>query len=235
VPLRTLLALTHVSQKWRTIAIGYPILWTHTDCHDRAQFIAFMQRSQELPISLVVHHDDIIFSGYRQALSAVSFMEVITPITSRLRTLKVTFTRVNGELPDWLVTAVPGLQLDYLLLTVDATDVWRSPHHGNTKALFAEQVSRVKALRLDGVAGWELSTRFPNLTHLLFSGAKFRTVDRIADLLSYIPSLEVLSFNRVSPPGAIQQRSSRKVSLQRLRTVSFSDSEAAALQLIDDL
>ncbi|KAH9911668.1 uncharacterized protein BXZ73DRAFT_82660 [Epithele typhae] len=227
VPIGTLLSLTHVCQRWRQVAIDFPLLWTHIDLHDSRQFAAFEQRSRGLPLSLRINRDDIfritrdgkceddkwaieINSGEifttacddERVDDEYAMGKLIASVADRLGTLDIIPMLEDGQSPRWLreKMCLPRL----------------------------EETSNLKALAMNGSGDWVPSNHFVHLTHLLISWEYEDDDTTLYQLLSRTPNLEILELENI---GTCRGTPERPASLQRLRSITFLASNGHAVDL----
>ncbi|KAH9918352.1 uncharacterized protein BXZ73DRAFT_105233 [Epithele typhae] len=228
VPVDTLISLTHVCQRWRQVAIGFPLLWTHTDLHDRAQFATFEQRSRGLPLSLRINRDDIFrttrdgrLEDDKRVDDGSAMGKLIASVANRLGTLDIIPMLEDGRSPRWLREKMCLPRLEALLLHFIQEP---RPHW----PFFGEETSNLKALAMNGSGDWVPNNQFVHLTHLSISWDYEDDDTTLYQLLSRTPNLEFLELDNIGTCGGTPER---PASLQKLRSVTFLASNGHAVDL----
>ncbi|OJT15591.1 hypothetical protein TRAPUB_5919 [Trametes pubescens] len=219
---RPLLALSHVSSKWRAVALNTPSLWTRIDNHDGAQLEAFIQRSGAMPLSLHLLTQD-----------AERLDHLLQEEGHRIRRLDLT------EYPHWvdppahLQVAAPLLEC--LTITSECAPV-RDDESDATPILFGERVSNLRAFALRPLYMWIPGNYFPHLTHLYLGTFRGRilyddTMRYLTSLFSNTPALQYLFFSGLQAAAVLTVTSTRAV-LPSLRAFTCIDSDLAATLLL---
>ncbi|KAI0716193.1 hypothetical protein C8T65DRAFT_126004 [Cerioporus squamosus] len=180
----TLISLTHVCGRWRTLLLHAPQFWAQLGYSYPGQFTAFLKRSGSVPLSLVVKDST---PGLRDVLSEHGW---------RLKRFDLTITSDFLS----LVSFPLSLQsLECLTLSVDR-DCDTIPGLGPRSLLFMQLSLGLKALALCPVPGWLPADHFPALTHLYVCDSEDVSlrIPNALSLISLLASAPALQFVHIS-------------------------------------
>lgn len=220
-------AITAVCWRWRSIALGYPHLWSRIDGAKLNRLDLFLRRSQSVPLNLVLNAD------------IPDLVNVLDQQGPRIRRLDLVVTASMVGIVPRLLMFNPSL-LDCLTITypnkVSHLDDPRTTH-----VLFNTESIPLKALMIYNPPSYLPQNRFPNLTHLHFNLGTYHInthVHSICDVLRNTPHLQYLYILGLSSVGDADGRRDRvsPVSLPNLRsaTIAFG-TFAPAIALVSSL
>ena len=223
----SLVHITHVSHRWREIALDIPLLWSRVDDRLSSRMLAFLHRSRTSPISL-----SACFSGSRRGSSGCLVESIPTSCRGRLRRLDVRLEASDIFTQPRLDFSAPLLQV----LTLQC-EIYTGVNIVYHPILFQGETSSLKAMALLHIRHWLPGNRFPNLAHLNISYFFMEELPLtvLTHLLANCPRLESLHLGQVwsytlfdldlAPPAA-------PVRLPHLRSIS---SCCASLQAMSAL
>ncbi|RDX40363.1 hypothetical protein OH76DRAFT_1423746 [Lentinus brumalis] len=186
----TLIMLTHVCQKWRHVALAYPLFWTRVDGQHRGQLDTFIERSQNAPLSLYLH------------TGVSNLHDIVLSTASRLKRLDLTALDVDGE-EESMWSILSTIQAPVLeCFTLSTCNSFPDPTVPVTRTFLFNQTSlSLKALAIYQLPPWALANDFPLLTHLyiaLTDDAPY-PISGILDVLRAAPRLQYIHLSAV--PG----------------------------------
>ncbi|RDX41117.1 hypothetical protein OH76DRAFT_1561755 [Lentinus brumalis] len=175
------LHLTHVCRLWRAVALGDPTLWTRVDSRHPAQMEAFIERSQNLPVSLFV-----------RAGPESDFADVLSSLpATRLCRLDMELETIPRDIAPLTHLHAPNLECLTISSEEEGSFGGVLPYWPQ---LLSTKVINLKALAVHPAMSWIPSNHFPALTHLHLSFAPEQPVSLcvydILPLLSNTPQLE---------------------------------------------
>ncbi|KAI0736048.1 hypothetical protein C8Q76DRAFT_297452 [Earliella scabrosa] len=166
---RTLLRVTHVSRRWREVALSSPDLWTRFACHNADQAFAFIERSQELPVSIFLAIGSIpgaSSSDESDETRPEIPLDILTRLPHhRLRRLDLEAFLTPDTVMPLMDIHAPRLECLTISSLYDLDD--DSPQDKvSLVQLLQGETEALKALALSPTVDGMPSNTFPNLTHL---------------------------------------------------------------------
>ena len=171
VDTRPLLRLTHVSRRWREVALGSPDLWTRFDCHNADQASAFIERSQDLPVSVFLATGSIPGDPFTDdSESDETPSEIPLDILASLPYHRLRRLDLEAFLTPDTVTPLIDIhapRLECLTISSLFTSDYSS-YQANLSivGLLQGDTEALAALAISPAVDWLPSNTFPNLTHL---------------------------------------------------------------------
>ncbi|KAI0755733.1 hypothetical protein C8Q74DRAFT_1305200 [Fomes fomentarius] len=219
--------LSHVSRRWRLIALDIPLLWSRVDNRVLPRMHTFFQRSRTSPISLCAC---LTISLRRSSMCLsnnipLSCHRHIQRLDIRLEATDI-FTQHRLSFP------APLLQVLTLQCVVHKdVQITRCP------ILFQDEILSLKAMALLSIRHWLPGNRFPDLIHLNISYFFIEelSLTLLTRLLANTPRLESLHLGQVwsyalldldiAPP-------TKSVPLPHLRNLSSSCAPLQAMSAL---
>jgi len=178
--------VTHVSHKWREVAISAPSLWAHITPSPPPWAIEMLSRSNPVPLSVKADFLDLSIKG-------VKTTPIVLRHLSRIRELTLVIPEL-GFLQE--VLSQPAPILDSLTLRF----YHRHRVFALPDSLFAKTAPLLRQMSLDNChLPWD-SSLFRGLTHLRLVNLEMKiSLPQFLDTLSGMPFLRELSLRRAVP------------------------------------
>ena len=224
------IGITHVSQRWREIALNFSSLWIHIPFHHPKWAKEMIARSQHAcPIvkanyipSLYPSEARLLKSFLQQHLSRVQVLDILganpQQVAKLFQDIQPTSVPCLSTLSLWVhcqQESGPGTEPSAVLDSLQIVD---------SRLLNA---NALRKLRFSTTPRWDLSL-FSGLTHLELGdgGNMLRTQTsqrEFLDALRRMPTLQSLHLNGLVLPEAINESSLEPVHLPNLRDLSVLD------------
>ncbi|GJE93829.1 hypothetical protein PsYK624_099930 [Phanerochaete sordida] len=94
---------THVCNHWRRLALSDPSLWTQLRPHTLARTEAFLQRSQQMPLS-------VTWAMEEKDNTITEILRLVLEHSSRIRSLRIHYLRTGDSYRAWDVHQFPQLR-----------------------------------------------------------------------------------------------------------------------------
>ncbi|PIL34883.1 hypothetical protein GSI_02670 [Ganoderma sinense ZZ0214-1] len=184
---RCVLTLTHVCPLWRTMVVAESHLWSHVNMKSGLRLAQlFTQRSLSLPLVIYASLDELALLDM-----------VLDNHGSRAAAIHVTHECERPEqksvsLLDRFSWSLPRLECFVLRAFIN----WQPEDAPYEWHLFADEISPLRALRLEGISLWACIpiNPLPNLTHLLLLPTSYDEHFLLLKMLSSSPRLQYLHF-----------------------------------------
>jgi hypothetical protein len=198
VPLHLWYKVTHVCQRWREIALGFPLLWTDIDSHAPAKRIEQMiMRSKNASLEFKAH-------ASKPSAETLQAWKLITPHLSRMQLLHLSIdeTTFQALLP---VTKTTGLEMQRLKsLVISNLNHFDDERLALPMGLFSKGCPRLECLSIQHCTiPWTMPLLLacPQLKQLTLQGHQSisPTIPQLLHMLELMPVLEHLRLENVLP------------------------------------
>ena len=229
------IGITHVSQRWREIALDFSGLWNRIPFYHPKWAREMIARSQ--------HACPIVQATYNPSRYPSEARLLKTFLQQHLSRIQVLEIRCKSPqfvaqlFQDIQPTPVPCLSTLSLLMLWQEPDTEPSPDDSlqilNTLLIDTNSLRKVK-VRAPITLGWDLRL-FSGLTHLTISGGVARTQTsqhEFLDALRRMPALKCLDLDGPVLPEVIDRSSLEPVFLQGLRNLSVCDTVSTVTFLL---
>ncbi|TCD61501.1 hypothetical protein EIP91_008367 [Steccherinum ochraceum] len=232
------LPITHVCRRWRRLAVGIPLLWSHIriGCVSENALDTFLARSQDVPLRV-----ECFYSAPAHTPKMLSELTVIQRHLIRVQSLSLGLPpRAYNAMPP-PAAATTALQSLFFDTTIDLLP---NPEILEEVPLIKESKLTFPALASLHVSNYRMpwsTVPLPrSLTHLSVShsvsGVFYYAIPEIISAIRSLPELEDVVLRRILPPGITTSTNDQKpVVLPRLKSLLIQAHPVSNVRFLDCL